>query len=161
MYRRNSSGSEQQRNYYQSALDTGDVSGYQYARTIEDNRSMLYFKDKPLQKNSMRMMVRVMRQFVWRNPWRAASILLTVCCFILLLGGRGRSQHARLLKEMDVKSVDQAITLWKRRSAANADLRKLYLSQGKWEKRDTAWKHHVEKLQNHTQRESMRAVIDK
>lgn len=145
-------------------LDTGDVSGYHSARAGDDH-SMLYYKDKPLQHKSM---VAAILYKIKRDPWKAVSIVAILLS--LFWGYQGHSRTAKLLKELNVKTFNHALVKIQHHhkgsrhlhsNTASKETKELFAAQEKWVKRDTAWRHHVEKLQNHTQKESRRAVIEK
>jgi len=86
--------------------------------------------------------------------------------FLLLVWTmHSRAQRAWLLRELQVQSFHEAVNVFKELKEEHLEafdeLEYHYSRNEKLEQRDFAWKQQMELLQNSTQRESWRAVMDK
>jgi hypothetical protein len=116
-----------------------------------------FYKDKPRHKHPL--------ELVWSQLMKQNYLVLALLGFSLFWSFHSRNQRAWLLREMQVKSVDEAVSLWNKMHSSHSEIASeldwTYGMQDTLEKRDDAWKHQVEILQNATKKESRRAVMDK
>jgi len=93
------------------------------------------------------------------------GMLSLVALLLLVLSLHARAQKAWILREMQVQSFEEAVAyfheLRSEHSEALDEVDVHYSLNDRLEKRDEAWKHQVELLQNATKKESHRAVLDK
>lgn len=140
-------------------------SSYYYNNINNNNResdSMLYYKDKPVKKKKKSQAARFVVQKIVNEPWNIVGVLLVLGA---VWGCSQRANRAWLLREFRAQSLNQAVAVWHDLQDDHSELveeyESLFHAQGKWEERDTAWRQHVQRLHNFTQRESRRAVLDK
>lgn len=120
---------------------------------------MLYYKDKPKHRPSR--LLKFIQQLL-NEPWSIVGLLLVIG---VIAGCSQRATKAWLLREFQAQSFSEAVSVWKEIQEDHVELaqefEQLYRAQSKWEQRDMAWRQHVQRLHNFTQRESRRAVLDK
>jgi len=145
--------------------ESSSCNGYGYVPVVKDSplRSPLiysassgasddaYYKDKPRKDPS---------------PNVLSHTLVAVMGFLLLVWTmHSRAQRAWLLRELQVQSFHEAVNVFKELKEEHLEafdeLEYHYSRNEKLEQRDFAWKQQMELLQNSTQRESWRAVMDK
>lgn len=101
-------------------------------------------------------------QKLLQEPWMIVGLLLLAG---VVAGCNQRATKAWLLREFHAQSFTEAVDIWHEIREDHLELaqefEELYSAQTKWEQRDFAWRQHVQRLHNFTQRESRRAVLDK
>jgi hypothetical protein len=124
--------------------------------------SPFYYKDKPTRNHGY---VQHPLQVIWSQLRSQNMGMVIVLVLTLVWSLHARSQRAWLLRELQVQSLQEAVSLWHHLSDAHtsvaSELDHNYKMSEHMEERDAAWAHQVEILQNATQKESRRAVVDK
>jgi len=100
------------------------------------------------------------------SPFQSPQGLLGLLGTLLLVWTmHSRAQRAWLLRELRVQSFEEAVRSYKElkeeHHEAFDELEYHFSRNARLEKRDEAWRHQMEHMQNATQRESWRAVMDK
>jgi hypothetical protein len=138
---------------------TNPFSSYQRHSSPSSSDSMLYYKDKPVHRPSR--FLKWIQQLL-NEPWNIVALLLLIG---VIAGCSQRATKAWLLREFQSQSFSEAVSVWHEVQQDHVDLanefEQLYRAQSKWEQRDLAWRTHMQRLHNFTQRESRRAVLDK
>ncbi|GKY95717.1 hypothetical protein MPSEU_000532500 [Mayamaea pseudoterrestris] len=144
--------------YSHNDATTNPFSSYRRSYSTNSD-SMLYYKDKPVHKESRLLNY---LQKLLNEPWNVVALLLFLG---VIAGCHQRATKAWLLKEFHSQSYHEAVSIWQEVQQDHLELAnefdQLYTAQTKWEHRDLAWRTHVQRLHNFTQRESRRAVLDK
>ena len=116
-----------------------------------------YYKDKPRNRKRSSDLGDILAQ-----PWSLLSIFAVL---MLCWSMHSRAQRAWLLRELQVQSFQEAISVFHEMRRGHRDvsheLDYHYNANERLEERDSAWKSMVANLINATRRESYRAVVDK